>query len=61
MDEFFSTALTELQRSKIRFATCDMSKAYIGAIEHWCPQVLLVINRFHVVKALNSAVDEVLA
>lgn len=58
-DEFFSNALTEQQRMKIHFASCDMSKAYIGAIEHWCPNALLVIDRFHIVKALNSAVDEV--
>lgn len=58
-DEFFSTALTERQREKIRFASCDMSKAYIGAIEHWCPNAVLVVDRFHIVKALNNAVDEV--
>lgn len=58
-DEFFSNAFTEQQRKKVRFASCDMSKAYIGAIEHWCPDALLVIDRFHIVKALNNAVDEV--
>jgi len=58
-DTFFNTAITEAQRKKIRFASCDMSKAYIGAIEHWCPQAILVIDRFHIVKALNKAVDEV--
>jgi transposase len=58
-DIFFKDALSEEQRKKIRFASCDMSKAYLGAIEHWCPQATLVIDRFHVVKALNEAVDEV--
>ena len=37
-----------------------MSRAYTGAIEHHCPNATLVIDRFHVVKALNQAVDEVL-
>jgi transposase len=36
-----------------------MSAAYIGAIEHHCPDAVLVLDRFHIVKALNNAVDEV--
>ena len=36
-----------------------MSRAYIGAIEEHCPNAKLVLDRFHVVKALNDAVDEV--
>ncbi|WP_240611838.1 transposase [Acidiferrobacter sp. SPIII_3] len=36
-----------------------MSQAYIGAIKHHCPTAQLVIDRFHLVKALNEAVDEV--
>jgi transposase len=59
IDNFFSSAITEEQRKKIRHASCDMSKAYIGAIEHWCPDAVLVLDRFHIVKALNGAVDEV--
>jgi transposase len=58
-DLFFKNALTEEQRKKIRFTSCDMSKAYLGAIEHWCPQAILVIDRFHIVKALNNAMDDV--
>jgi transposase len=58
-DQFFENALSKEQREKIRFASCDMSKAYLGAVEHWCSRAILVIDRFHVVKALNSAVDEV--
>jgi len=58
-DTFFEDMLTEEQRKKVRFASCDMSRAYLGAIEHWCPQAILVIDRFHIVKALNEAVDAV--
>ena len=36
-----------------------MSEAYIGSIKANCPNVTLVIDRFHVVKALNGALDEV--
>ena len=36
-----------------------MSQAYIGAIEAHCPNAKLVLDRFHIVKALNEAVDDV--
>ena len=36
-----------------------MSQAYIGAIEEHCKNATLVLDRFHIVKALNDAVDEV--
>ena len=36
-----------------------MSQANIGAIETHCPNATLVLDRFHVVKTLNEAVDEV--
>jgi transposase len=59
IDLFFNTCLSAFQRKQIRFASCDMSKAYIGAIKHWCTNAQLVLDRFHIVKALNDAVDEV--
>jgi transposase len=58
-DQFFGQVLTEKHRAGIRFAASDMSKAYLGAIKQWCPAAVLVIDRFHVAKALNEAVDEV--
>lgn len=58
-DRFFKEALTIEQRRHIRFACCDMSRAYMGAIQAWCPNAVLVLDRFHIVKALNTAVDEV--
>ena len=36
-----------------------MSAAYVGAITDHCINATLVLDRFHVVKALNAAVDEV--
>ncbi len=59
IDRFFSEAVSEYQRERIQWACCDMSEAYMGAIKHHCPNATLVLDRFHVVKALNSAVDEV--
>ena len=59
IDQFFTEALSDYQKRHIRWATCDMSRAYISAIEAHCPKVTLVLDRFHIVKALNEAVDEV--
>lgn len=59
IDRFFTEALSSFQRQKIRWACCDMSEAYLGAIRNHCPNATLVLDRFHLVKALNAAVDEV--
>jgi transposase len=59
IDKFFNEQLSEYQRKQITWASCDMSRAYTEAIKHHCPNVKLVIDRFHIVKALNAAVDEV--
>ena len=59
IDRFFKEALTEEQRNSIQWASCDMSASYIGAIKAFCPNVKLVLDHFHIVKALNGAVDEV--
>jgi transposase len=59
IDRFFAQALSEGQRKRVQWASCDMSQAYIQAIKEHCPNATLVIDRFHIAKALNSAVDEV--
>ena len=59
IDKFFNEVLSEYQKSKIEWACCDMSETYIGAIEDHCSNAILVLDRFHIVKALNEAVDEV--
>jgi len=59
IDSFFTQQLSAYQRKQIKWACCDMSQAYMGAIEHHCPNAKLVLDRFHIVKALNEAVDEV--
>lgn len=59
IDKFFENELSEYQRNQIKYASCDMAKTYIGAIEHYCENAVLVLDKFHVVKALNDAVDEV--
>jgi transposase len=59
IDQFFNEALSDYQKANIKWACCDMSQTYIGAIEEHCPNATLVLDRFHIVKALNAAVDEV--
>jgi len=59
LDRFFNEVLTEEQRKAILWASCDMANAYTEGIKAHCPNVKLVIDRFHVVKLLNEAVDAV--
>ena len=59
IDKFFNTELSKQQRLNITWASSDMSRAYTGAIKHHCQNAKLVIDRFHLVKALNEAVDAV--
>lgn len=59
IDVFFNDMLSPYQKKQIRWACCDMSDAYIGAIGAHCPNATLVLDRFHIVKALNTAVDDV--
>jgi len=59
VDWFFNNKLTDAQKKKIKWASCDMYQTYIDAIECHCPNVTVVLDRFHVVKALNEALDEV--
>lgn len=59
IDHFFINVLGKEKASKVRVASCDMAEAYVGAIEHHCNNASLVLDRFHVVKAANDAVDEV--
>jgi transposase len=59
IEKFFTEQLSEYQRGRIEWASCDMSETYLGAIKTYCPNATLVLDRFHIVKALNKALDEV--
>jgi len=59
IDEFFLEKLSKHQRAGIKRASCDMSQTYIGAIEDHCPNAVLVLDHFHITKALGAAMDEV--
>ena len=59
IDKFFKTMLSDYQKKQITLGCCDLSQTYIGAIQDHCPNATLVLDRFHIVKALNAAVDDV--
>jgi len=59
IDRFFREELSDHQKKQIAWGCCDMSETYILAIKAHCPNIKLVLDRFHIVKALNEAVDEV--
>lgn len=59
IEEFFTEKLSKKQREKIEWASCDMSETYMGAIKTYCQNATLVLDRFHIVKGLNTAMDEV--
>ena len=59
IDQFFDHKLSDYQKSQIHTGCCDMSEAYMGAISSHCPNAQLVLDRFHIVKALNDAIDDV--
>lgn len=58
MDQFFSW-LGKRRGRAVRVVCCDMWAVYIDAVQRRLPWAKLVFDRFHVVKHLNEAVDEV--
>ncbi len=59
IDKFFNEMLSDYQKKRIEWACCDMSPTYIGAVIEHCPNAKLVLDRFHIAKALSEAMDEV--
>lgn len=58
LDAFFM-ALGPERCSKIKTVAIDMCDIYEGSVRRFCPDVTIVYDRFHVVKMLNEAIDEV--
>src|SRR5690606_13967914 len=55
LERFLMKHLSAHQRKRIEYACCDMSQAYISVIKRCLANTTLIIDRFHVVKALNEA------
>lgn len=57
---FFSLLGKELT-AKIEFVCSDMWKPYLKVIKEKCSQALHVLDRFHIVKKMNEALDKIRA
>ena len=55
----FFEELGSERAKKLEVAAMDMSEAYKGVVEEYAPQADIVFDRFHVVKLLLDAIDEV--
>lgn len=47
------------KKEKVKEITMDMSRAYIASAAECLPQADIVFDRFHIMKKLNEAIDEV--
>lgn len=59
LDRYFETEMTPAQRNDVEAACVDMWEAFTKSILQWCPQCLIVYDKFHVIQHANQAVDEV--
>jgi transposase len=57
--DWLTQTLTEIQRNAIQFVCSDMWKPYLKVISETLPRALNILDRFHIAKKLNEAVDEV--
>jgi len=55
----FFVSLGKQRYEKIRFACTDMWKPYLKVIPKKIPQALNILDRFHIMKKFNEAIDEV--
>lgn len=55
----FFEKMTQKQRENIEFACRDRNASYPKAVKEFCPNAVVVYDRFHIVKSLNAAVDQV--
>ena len=55
----FFQYLSDGERRSIRFVCSDMCRAYLNVIAEQLGQAIHVLDRFHIMKKMNEAVDEV--
>jgi len=46
-------------RRQIKDASCDMSPAFIKGVKEYLPEAKITFDKFHIVKIINEAVDQV--
>jgi len=57
----FFTVIGEKLASQIEFVCSDMWQPYLDVIRQKCSQALNILDRFHIVAKMNTALDEVRA
>jgi len=55
----FFTSLTAEVRAGIRLVCSDMWRQYLNVIAEQIPAALHVLDRFHIMRNMNMALDEV--
>lgn len=55
----FFTMLEEEVRAGIRFVASDMWQPYLNVIAEWIGHAVHVLDRFHIMKKMNEAIDQV--
>jgi transposase len=55
----FFRCLSEAERQSIRFVCSDMWQPYLNVIAEQLQQAVHVLDRFHIMKKMNEAIDEV--
>lgn len=62
--EAFAHALVDMEvrgadRTEVKSITMDMSRSYIAAVNEYMCETDIVFDRFHIVKKMNEAVDQI--
>lgn len=62
--EAFAHALVDMEvrgadRTEVKSITMDMSRSYIAAVNEYMSETDIVFDRFHIVKKMNEAVDQI--
>lgn len=55
----FFEQMTPKQRENIKTACMDRNASYPKAVKEFCPNAVVIYDKFHIVKNLNDAVDQV--
>ena len=54
----FFEGMTQKQRENIKIACMDRNASYPKAVNEFCPYAEIVLDKFHIVKNVNDAVDK---
>lgn len=58
LDKFFEN-MPENDRINIKAITMDMWDPYIKAVRKWCPDAVIVFDKFHIVSSFSKVIDQV--